>query len=300
MDYQVRRVTQSDREDVMTIARLTWGGYDYLPFAFDGWLQDPNCYTFGIEIDGHLVALNNLRLIDDRSTGWMEGLRVNRYHRKRGLARVLTKHIVEFAAETGVSRVRYTTDTTNAASLKLGQEVGMQRIFDMGVFWAGTDKIEPSGRPGRRLVNVNAETFYEQFLSSPDLVPNGTLIFDWKAVQVTKSSVLALEGKCRFWTSVRRGVLESFSLGLDRKEMKGIEWSFTVYANDDDAFLSHLGYHLSYAKKHKYNAAMGTYPLGFRKALLSSPMIPKESRRRFALTLLEKQFSSKSARSLVS
>jgi hypothetical protein len=50
---------------MMKIARLTWGGYDYLPFAFDEWLIDPNCYTFGIEIGGRLIALNNLRIIDE-------------------------------------------------------------------------------------------------------------------------------------------------------------------------------------------------------------------------------------------
>jgi hypothetical protein len=139
---------------------------------------------------------------------------------------------------------------------------------------------------------VNVETFYQQLITNPDLVPNGTLVFDWKAVQVTKSSVRALERKCQFWTNVHKGILESFSLGLDRKEMKGTEWSFTVYADDNDAFLLHLGYHLSHAKKRKYKAAMGIYPLRLRKALLSSPMVPKGSRKRFALTLLEKRFGT--------
>lgn len=290
MDLQVRRVAESDRDDMMRIARLTWGGYDYLPFAFDEWLKDPSCYTFGIEIDGHLVGLNNLRIIDDGRTGWMEGLRVHRDYRKHGLARVLTKHIVDFAKGTGVRRVRYTTDTTNDASLKLGEEVGMHRVFDMGVFWALTDKIEAVRKPGRKLTKAHGVSLYEQLLSNQDLVLNGTLIFDWKAVEVSRSSLSALEEKCQFWSTTRSGLLESFSVGLDRKEMKGTEWSFTIYAHDDEAFLSHLGHQLSYAKRHKYKGAMGIYPLQLRKALLASPLIPKGSRKRFALTLLETQF----------
>ncbi len=237
MEPQIRRVTESDRDDMMRIARLTWGGYDYLPFAFDEWLKDPKCYTFGIEIDGHLVGLNNLRIIDDGRTGWMEGLRVHRDYRKHGLARLLTKHIVEFSEGTGVSRVRYTTDTTNDASLKLGEEVGMHRVFDMGVFWALTDKIEPVRKLGRKLTKMDGTSLYEQLLSSQDLVLNDMLIFDWKAVEVSRSSLSALEEKCQFWSTARSGLLESFSVGLDRKEMKGTEWSFTIYAHNDEAFL---------------------------------------------------------------
>jgi GNAT superfamily N-acetyltransferase len=290
MELPVRRAIESDREDMMRIARLTWGGYDYLPFAFDEWIKDPDCYTFGIEIDGHLVGLNNLRIIDNGRTGWMEGLRVHRDYRKHGLARLLTKHIVKFAEGIGVSRVRYSTDTTNDASLKLGQEVGMQRVFDMGVFWALTDKIEPVGKLGRRLAKADGKALYEQLSSNQDLVLNSTLVFDWKALEVSESSLSALEEKCQFWTTTRSGVLESFSVGLDRKEMKGTEWSFTIYADNNDAFLSHLAYQLSYARRHKYKGAMGIYPLQLRKALLASPLIPRGSRKRFALTLLEKQF----------
>lgn len=290
MEPRVREVAESDRDDMMKIARLTWGGYDYLPFAFDEWLADPNSHTFGIEIDGHLVALNNLRIIDEGCTGWMEGLRVHRDYRKRGLAKALTDHIVKFAAGTGVSRIRYTTDTTNHASLRLAQEAGMERKFDMGVFWLLTEQIEPTRNIGRRLVKVEADRLYDLLVSNPSLIPNNTLVFDWKAVEVSESALRIAGEKCQFWTCVRAGVLDSLSLGLDRKEMKATEWSFAIYAGSDEAFLSHLGYQLSYAKRHKYKGAMGTYPLQLRKALLSSPLIPKGGRRRFALTLLEKQF----------
>jgi GNAT superfamily N-acetyltransferase len=275
---------------MMKIARLTWGGYDYLPFAFDEWLIDPNCYTFGIEIDEHLIALNNLRIIDDGRTGWMEGLRVHRDFRKRGLAGALTDHIVEFAASTGVSRVRYTTDTTNRASLRLAEEVGMGRKLDMGVFWAPTVQADSDRKGGPRLTTVGAEKVHDLVLTNTGLIPLGILVFDWKAVDASESALRKVGEKCRLWANVRAGVLKSLSLGLDRKEMKETEWSFTIYADDNDGFLRHLSHHLSYAQKHGYRGAMGIYPLQFRKALLSSPVIPKGSKKRFALTLLEKQF----------
>jgi GNAT superfamily N-acetyltransferase len=290
MDLRIRRVTESDRYDMMKIARLTWGGYDYIPFVFDEWLVDPNCYTFGVEIDGHLIALNNLRIIDDGHTGWMEGLRVHRDFRKRGLAKALTNNMVEFAASTGVRRVRYTTDTTNHASLRLAEEAGMERKFDMGVFWAPPAQVDSVPKGGPRLVTVGAEELYNLVITNMELIPHSILVFDWKAVDISESALRKVGEKCRLCANVRGGVLKSLSLGLDRKEMKETEWSFTIYAEDNEGFLTHLNHHLSYAKKRSYKGAMGTYPLQFRKALLSSPILPKGSRKRFALTLLEKQF----------
>jgi len=130
----IRFLRETDRDDILEIAKHTWEGHDYLPYSFESWLKDKNSHTAAIEQDGHVIALANLRVIEDGKTGWMEGLRVHPDHRGMGLAKALTNHVVQNAAELRLERIRYTTATDNLESLRLGESVGMSRRFNLGKY----------------------------------------------------------------------------------------------------------------------------------------------------------------------
>jgi len=286
MDVQVREVTHSDRDDMMEISRHTWGGHDYMPHVFDDWLSDPDSHVVGIEVDGHIVALTNLRLVDAGRTGWMEGLRVHPRYRKKGLARILTKHLVEMGSTLGVTRLRYTTGTDNTASLRLAEEFGMHRVFDMGVFWReAISRIKYEKRA--TLAIIAPQHLYSMLQTSQDLVPTGTVIYDWKALDATLANLEKIAAFCEIWAEVKDGMLVSFSFGMKRKELAATEWCFTIYAHDSRGFTSHLSHHLKRAKEGKYRTISGIYSPEFQRTVSRLSWIPK-TEKGFTLTLVEK------------
>ncbi len=74
MEPIIREVRPEDRSFIKEIAKLTWGGEDYLARVFDEWLGD-NFYA--LEVDGRVVGTAKLTLLPGR-VGWLEGLRMPR------------------------------------------------------------------------------------------------------------------------------------------------------------------------------------------------------------------------------
>ncbi|MFW9767854.1 MAG: GNAT family N-acetyltransferase, partial [Candidatus Thorarchaeota archaeon] len=228
---KIRPLRPSDREDILEIARHIWEGHDYIPYLFDTWLNDKHSYTAAIEQEGHVVALANLRVIENGKTGWMEGLRVHPDHRGRGFARLLTQHVIQMAKGIPVERVRYTTAADNESSLHLGESVGMRRKFDLAVHWQDIEdetSLTTSRNPVRKM---SVGEIYPHILNA-ELFPHNVIIYDWKALDVTRESLESIGKYARFWTQTREDEIVSFSLGLTREDQSGTHWSFSIYAKD--------------------------------------------------------------------
>ena len=109
MSPRIRKVLTSDLDEILEISQHIWEGHDYLPFVIKDWLKDPNSHTYGIDVNNRIVAVANLRVIEEGRTGWMEGLRVHPDHTGKGYANILTEHIIKKAKTLNVHRIRYTT-----------------------------------------------------------------------------------------------------------------------------------------------------------------------------------------------
>ena len=151
------------------ISRHIWDGHDYLASVIVDWLKDSNSYMYGVEVDGRLVAVANLRLVDSGNTGWMEGLRVHPDFRGRGFAHVLTRQLIEKAEELGVVRLRHTTSSDNEASLKLAQEYGFVRAFEMNVFWRPTPQALPPAASHQAINASSSNDAYTLLQTNPHL-----------------------------------------------------------------------------------------------------------------------------------
>jgi RimJ/RimL family protein N-acetyltransferase len=286
MDFRVRRVVPSDREDVLEIARNTWRGHDYLPSVIDTWMKDRNCHVLGVETDGHIVALSNLHVIDSGQTGWMEGLRVHPAYRNQGLAKVLTKEQVNEGKNRGVYRLRYTTDSTNAASISLAESIGMSRRMEMGVFWKGgltrirkggvTDPPEPARGASLDMMVERAATLF----------PEGIILHDWKAYDLNPLGMAQIRKKSEVYVARTGGIIESVAFGTVRNEdVAG--WSFSVYASSPNAFLRAVFSQALIAKKMDAHFIMGTFQCQFEKTLGNEKWMPKRERG-FRVLLFEK------------
>ncbi len=283
----IRPLRATDKEDVLEIARRTWDGHDYLPYSFDSWINDANSHTAAVEYDGTVIALANLRVIENGKTGWMEGLRVHSDYRGKGLASTLTNHILQLATNIPVERVRYTTATGNETSLHLGKSVGMKRMFDLAIHWQELGNISPRGSSNSSIQVASPSEIYPDLIDA-NLVPHNVFVYDWKALDITAENLHKIGLLSKFWTQRSDDALTSISIGFIRNDAQGPQWSFTIYAKDIPSFLDQIAFHLNLATEHECSTIFGTYQMEFIEMLYALDWVQPHEEEKIGLTLLER------------
>jgi N-acetylglutamate synthase-like GNAT family acetyltransferase len=284
----IRKLRNSDREDIMEISRHIWEGHDYLSSVVDQWLRDPISHFYGVEVEGHVVAVGNIRLVEDGRTGWMEGLRVHPEYRGRGFANDITRHIVRKAECLGVERLRYTTSDENVASLKLAKMAGFSRILRMAVLWHHNPKSISTPADYPSIQKRSPERASELLRTSPRIVPRGILVYDWKALDNTCQNLEEIGKTHTFYVALKRRRVDSLSLGRRGQEPNEPFWSFTIYATDSCGFLSQLSHNVAAALKSGPSAIAGTFETRFEKTL-NEVDLGSEEHQKTHVVLLEKQ-----------
>lgn len=285
----IRLLREADKEDILEIARHTWEGHDYIPYFFDAWLKDKDSHPVGIEYNGHIVALANLRVIDDGRTGWMEALRVHPNHRGKGLATTLTRYVVQLAKKIPVERIRYTTHVGNETSLHLAETVNMKRKFDLGVHWQ-ENPAEISWRSSSQaLLEVVAHDVYQDLLDAK-LLPFNIIIYDWKALDATPEGLAKVGSVARFWIQKKDSKITSFSLGYTRDAKSGLQWGFTIYSKDVGGFLDHLSHHVNMASETECSVIFATFETHYLDTLYSLDWVKldEDEDEEMVMTLLER------------
>ena len=287
MPAKIRKLIETDREDINEISRHVWDGNDYLPAVAEEWLKDPKCHFFGVEVAGHIVAVGNLRLIEDGQIGWMEGLRVHPEFRGKGFANEITNHLVTEAKRLGVRFLRYTTADENIASLKLAKMARFSRLLKMTVLWIINPTTFPQIRDYHTIEKSPARTSI-LLKTNPDIIPHEILIFDWKALNNTLQNLEEIGRNHHFYIALKDGKADSVSFAVGRSEPNGAWWSFTVYANDAQGFVAQLSNNMAIALERGFKSITCTFETKFEKSL-SSLDFESEERGMTHLVLLEKQ-----------
>jgi N-acetylglutamate synthase-like GNAT family acetyltransferase len=272
---RIRKVEESDIEDILEISRHVWEGHDYLPYVIRAWLQDQNSHTYGIEVDHHIVGLGNLRLVEEGQTGWMEGLRIHPDYQGRGFANKLTKHIIAEAGGLRVQRLRYTTGVDNLVSLQLAEKARFATLVTMGVAWhANPSSIAPK-RSFSTVRESSPEEAFKLVRDNSEINPE-VLVYDWKALDSTLEGFKTVGESNGFHVAFRKDKFDSFSFGHFRHQPAGSARSFTIYGTTTDSFLSHLSHHVSMALETDNPAIVCTYETKFEKTLYSVEWVSKE------------------------
>jgi N-acetylglutamate synthase-like GNAT family acetyltransferase len=124
MEPVIREAKPEDKSFIKEIARLTWGGEDYLARVFDEWLGD-NFYV--IELGGKVIGTAKLTLLPNK-VGWMEGLRVHPNYRGKGYGKLLHDFILwkgeELAEEGKIEALEFATYFLNKESIEMARKTG--------------------------------------------------------------------------------------------------------------------------------------------------------------------------------
>ena len=83
-----RPVRLDDKPRVLEFTVRTWDDGDYITDVFDEWLADPTGRFTAIELDGQVVAIGKLTDLGEGEL-WLEGLRVDPAHRRKGIGEAL-------------------------------------------------------------------------------------------------------------------------------------------------------------------------------------------------------------------
>lgn len=144
MNPVIREARPEDKPFIEEIARLTWGGEDYLARVFDEWVKDGNFYV--LEVDGKVIGTAKLTLLPGK-VGWLEGLRVHPDYRGRGYGRLLHNFMLQLGEkltqEGKIEALEFATYFLNRESISLAERTGFRVKAKFFVFGARTEDFEP-------------------------------------------------------------------------------------------------------------------------------------------------------------
>lgn len=273
---KVRKVAVSDKDDVMEISRHIWDGHDYLPLVIDEWVRDPSSNVYGVQENSRLVAVANLRIIEGGRTGWMEGLRVHPNHRGKGYAEVLTDKLIAIAKKKGAQRLRYTTSSENEASLKLAEKHGFNRVLEMAGFWHSSPKTKLPVAADLEVRKADHKEVYKLLQSNRHVVPAEVLVYDWKALDVSPENLKKIGESHEFQITTKKDKITSLSLGYPRRRPDHSMWTFTIYADSPEGFVSQLSFNTASLAKHNCSTIRCTYAVKFEEIVHNIEWISKD------------------------
>ncbi len=144
MNPTIREATPEDKPFIEEIAKLTWGGGDYLARVFDEWVKDGHFYV--LELGGKVIGTAKLTLLPGK-VGWLEGLRVHPDYRLRGYGRLLHSFMLDLgeklAEEGKIGALEFATYFLNRESISLAEKTGFRVKAKFFVFSAKTESFEP-------------------------------------------------------------------------------------------------------------------------------------------------------------
>jgi len=149
--------------------------------------------------------------------------------------------------------------------LKLAKMAGFSKLFEMTVAWIIKPKTVPPIRGYRRIEETTPATTYHMLGAKPSIVPQGILVFDWKALDFNLENLQQIGKTHRFFAALRNESINSLSFGFPRPDPSQTWWSFTAYSKDHQGFAAQVFHNLATALNRDFTSIMGTFENRFEK-----------------------------------
>jgi Acetyltransferase (GNAT) family. len=152
----IRGATLDDKPRILKLVEHTWSWGDYIPSVLDDWLTRDNSRVFVCISGDELVGMVHLS-VEGRGLGWLEGARVALHHRNKGIATMLATHVVEYASNMGLSKLRLAVSVNNKPSIRHVEKVGFRAVKTFKRVSTNTSVINPLAST-RKLVEDEVST----------------------------------------------------------------------------------------------------------------------------------------------
>lgn len=128
-EIAVREAKSSDKAEVLKFCEHTFEWGDYIPDVWDYWLTELNGKIFVATVEGKPVGMSHVTTLKS-GEAWLEGARTAPEFRQRGVASLLNKASLEFAAKKGAKVARLVTDSNNLIAQKTLAKLNFKQISD--------------------------------------------------------------------------------------------------------------------------------------------------------------------------
>jgi N-acetylglutamate synthase-like GNAT family acetyltransferase len=160
----IREAKPEDRPFIEEIARLTWGGEDYLTRVFESWVKDGHFYV--LELEGKVIGTAKITFLPDK-VGWMEGLRVHPDYRGKGFGRMIQNFMLqkgeELAKEGLINALEFSTYFLNKESIAMAKKDGFKIVKRYYIMGKAVEEIKPSKPSDSTIISLE-ELEYEEYI----------------------------------------------------------------------------------------------------------------------------------------
>lgn len=253
----VRLATNNDFEDVLEMSKGIYDGRDCLPKQFHNWLQEHNKFLFVGELEGKIIGLQMIQIIDGGNTAILQAFRIHPMYRGRGYSYLLTSATLKQVQRKHLhlSKVRFTTEHSNKRMQAFATRLGYDKIMEMNFVMI---KIKQSSfkifteknSQLKELQELNKDVVVVLMLSGRNLgtvISNKMIIVDWIPYQVIQSNMdlIFKEGDIILSDAseeeIKRGQMpNSFSHGRIIHAADMQVWHCTIYAEEYSSFKAHF------------------------------------------------------------
>jgi GNAT superfamily N-acetyltransferase len=146
----IRRARPSDKNLVLDFCADTFEWGDYVDRTWDDWISDQSGLLLVFETTPFRSKLkpNPIAMIHTikcpRNVLWLEGLRVNKIYRKKGIATKLLKYCLNYGINKGIKQFGALVSHGNFASQKILEKMGFIRLFDCVYYNIKLEKLVPN------------------------------------------------------------------------------------------------------------------------------------------------------------
>jgi RimJ/RimL family protein N-acetyltransferase len=239
MSLNIRELKINDHEQVKELSVNIWEGNDYIPERFPLWISEESTTPIGGFLDDQLVALGCLELVEKSNIGWVKGLRVKEYFRKKNYGTEIVKQIIELAKTHGVEHLRYATSSRNLASQNLALKLGFAEKERIGYF-----RLQPPYPPHPKPspiwipIEIDAYRLYDIILKNPSLIESDNLPVAWEFDFKNKEGLERLGQHTKFKIMVdEKGVTHGLFYRCDRERQNTTTTTYSIFASDRAIFV---------------------------------------------------------------
>lgn len=126
MALTIRPLLARDKSRVLEICARTWSGWDYVPLFFDRWVQEGSFWAG--EVRGRIVGFGKATELAP-GEWWLEGLRVDRPHRSRGIGTELSFAVLYEMFRIRPVSLRLATAEINDHSIRIIDRLGFEEMY---------------------------------------------------------------------------------------------------------------------------------------------------------------------------
>lgn len=157
----IRGADAGDKKNVLAFCKDTFSWGDYISDVWDTWLSSGGLFVS--EYDGEIVGMYNLSLIKEQV--WVEGLRVDPKHRRKGFGKNMLEHAESIAQD---KTIRFVIESDNKPSILLVESLG----YSLEEKWQLYSTL-PSKQDSEAKLSNNIS-------QSKDLIDSHTYVDSWK------------------------------------------------------------------------------------------------------------------------